>query len=269
MSNELKECRICFTHEETDNNPLISPCQCNGTSKFVHKLCLNEWRNFNRGREAWTKCMECKANYLIYRKYPEETFFYPTSKKLPLLYFVQSFTAFCCGLLLWTIEYHTDYLAIKILNFDQNIHDNKFLKSIKNDNDLIVSQIFYYSYSYYLHAIFFHIYFYFNYYNYVKNKKIYIQKIKTTAISSFIVSINFLYLYYFFIWNDYPMIFYNLSTVFTFITPYVNYLLMVKHNKILLEINFDNQEEILSYTNNPLLQDNRNENFHALNIILR
>ena len=65
------------------------------------------------------------------------------------------------------------------------------------------------------------------------------------------------------------MIFYNLSTVFTFITPYVNYLLMVKHNKILLEINFDNQEEILSYTNNPLLQDNRNENFHALNIILR
>ena len=125
MSNELKECRICFTHEETDDNPLISPCQCNGTSKFVHKLCLNEWRNFNRGREAWTKCMECKANYLIYRKYPEETFFYPTSKKLPLLYFVQSFTAFCCGLLLWTIEYHTDYLAIKILNFDQNIHDNK------------------------------------------------------------------------------------------------------------------------------------------------
>ncbi len=268
MSDEIKECRICFTEEETEENPFISPCKCRGTSKYVHKLCLNQWRNFNREREAWNKCMECKATYLIYRKFPQENFFYP-SKNLPLIYFAQSITSFVIGLLIWTIEYYTNYLAIRILNFNQKEKDDILINNMKNDHDLIIPQIFYYCYAFYLQEIFFHIYFYYNYYNYVKNKKIYTENIKLHLICSIFISINFLYLYYFFIWNDLQMLFYNFSTAFTFIAPYINYLLMKKHNSVLKEMNFANEEQILSYTSNPLLQNNSEENFHALNIIIR
>lgn len=35
----MPECRFCFESSE----PLISPCLCNGTLKYVHKKCLENW----------------------------------------------------------------------------------------------------------------------------------------------------------------------------------------------------------------------------------
>lgn len=35
-------CKICLSEEE-DNNPLISPCNCTGSMKFIHVGCLKEW----------------------------------------------------------------------------------------------------------------------------------------------------------------------------------------------------------------------------------
>ena len=53
-----KECRICF--EKSYNNDLfINPCLCSGTSKWVHKECINTWRNMNKNKEPYKKCMEC------------------------------------------------------------------------------------------------------------------------------------------------------------------------------------------------------------------
>lgn len=42
-----KLCKICLSRGESTNNPLISPCKCNGSMKFVHFECLQKW--------AWTK----------------------------------------------------------------------------------------------------------------------------------------------------------------------------------------------------------------------
>ena len=36
-------CRICLSDSQTDSNPLISPCKCAGTMKFIHIDCLQEW----------------------------------------------------------------------------------------------------------------------------------------------------------------------------------------------------------------------------------
>mgnify|MGYP002475727197 FL=1 len=38
-------CKFCFCDENTENNPLISPCQCSGSMKFIHLFCLQEWLN--------------------------------------------------------------------------------------------------------------------------------------------------------------------------------------------------------------------------------
>ena len=63
-------CRICFETEIDENDPLLNPCKCDGTSKYVHKSCLNAWRlsasedtiDFS---ERKIKCMECKHHYEI------------------------------------------------------------------------------------------------------------------------------------------------------------------------------------------------------------
>ena len=34
------QCRFCL---ETDNKPMISPCRCSGTVKYVHKECIHKW----------------------------------------------------------------------------------------------------------------------------------------------------------------------------------------------------------------------------------
>ena len=38
--NEMHYCRICYQKEVNKNDPLICPCKCNGSMKFVHLSCL-------------------------------------------------------------------------------------------------------------------------------------------------------------------------------------------------------------------------------------
>lgn len=39
------QCRICLTEGEQENDPLLCPCQCRGSIKFVHLECLRHWIN--------------------------------------------------------------------------------------------------------------------------------------------------------------------------------------------------------------------------------
>ncbi|GFZ19879.1 RING/FYVE/PHD zinc finger superfamily protein [Actinidia rufa] len=38
---EQIQCRICL---EIDGRDFIAPCKCKGTSKYVHRECLDHWR---------------------------------------------------------------------------------------------------------------------------------------------------------------------------------------------------------------------------------
>ena len=42
--NKPLKCRICFVEGDFDgNNPLISPCNCTGSVKYIHLYCLRKW----------------------------------------------------------------------------------------------------------------------------------------------------------------------------------------------------------------------------------
>ena len=56
-------CRICLENDDIDN--LIYPCMCNGNSKYVHKRCLNEWRNINHNPDNFKRCEVCHYEYDI------------------------------------------------------------------------------------------------------------------------------------------------------------------------------------------------------------
>jgi len=58
-------CRICF-EPETSDNPLIAPCRCTGSSKYIHEKCLNTWRYTNLPNSPQRRmCMECNYHYRI------------------------------------------------------------------------------------------------------------------------------------------------------------------------------------------------------------
>jgi len=64
-----RSCRICFD----DGDDLIAPCRCSGTSKWIHRSCLNHWRVSGTNPRALTHCCECNFQYELelHRKYSE------------------------------------------------------------------------------------------------------------------------------------------------------------------------------------------------------
>ena len=43
IEKKNKVCRICYMKEEEEDNPLVQPCICSGSMKFIHLSCLKQW----------------------------------------------------------------------------------------------------------------------------------------------------------------------------------------------------------------------------------
>ena len=59
--NNTYQCRICL--EDDSEEKMIYPCKCSGTSKYVHKTCLNEWRTTSENSDNFDRCELCKYEY--------------------------------------------------------------------------------------------------------------------------------------------------------------------------------------------------------------
>ena len=68
------ECRICFDSYSTLYDPMLSPCLCRGTSKWVHKSCIQHWREVNLGNEYFFICNTCRHEYSVRKVYPDEDY---------------------------------------------------------------------------------------------------------------------------------------------------------------------------------------------------
>lgn len=66
--DDARICRICL--ENSDGVDMIAPCLCRGSSKWVHRSCLDKWRltesylPFHSSKRFLT-CGTCKFNYLF------------------------------------------------------------------------------------------------------------------------------------------------------------------------------------------------------------
>ncbi|XP_054846161.1 E3 ubiquitin-protein ligase MARCHF1 isoform X1 [Eublepharis macularius] len=62
-SDDFEVCRICHC-EGDDESPLITPCRCTGTLRFVHQACLHQWI-----KSSDTRCCElCKYDFIMETK---------------------------------------------------------------------------------------------------------------------------------------------------------------------------------------------------------
>lgn len=66
-TTEGAPCRICLTETGTVSDPLISPCKCAGTMKYIHLNCLKEWikskvssRISEKGMSLYIKDLSCE-----------------------------------------------------------------------------------------------------------------------------------------------------------------------------------------------------------------
>ncbi len=70
---EEKVCRMCFSseHELGDDGmsigKLIAPCHCDGSMRYVHDTCLDQWRRKSAATEAARVCGQCHARYRFRR----------------------------------------------------------------------------------------------------------------------------------------------------------------------------------------------------------
>lgn len=62
LTLSLRSRRIC--HCEGDEGPLITPCHCTGSLRFVHQSCLQQWI-----KSSDTRCCElCKYEFIMETK---------------------------------------------------------------------------------------------------------------------------------------------------------------------------------------------------------
>ena len=154
MSDETLICRICF-EEEDEDNIFLSPCSCNGYSKYIHKSCLNKWRNMNRNSEAWEKCMECQTKYILRYKYPleNEMLCYKLNGMLVTVA-IQYVSVVFFGGMIYLIESSVDnYSTVRMLNLNKKLKTPNLLSYIEKNTSLIPC-IFYFAYTIFIQTNF-------------------------------------------------------------------------------------------------------------------
>ena len=56
-----RTCRQCWGNE--DDGPLVQPCACRGSVKWIHQHCLEEWRRTSPKEDAAYRCGQCRDEY--------------------------------------------------------------------------------------------------------------------------------------------------------------------------------------------------------------
>ena len=62
-------CYMCFDDEDTDENPLITPCKCKGDTRYVHVNCLRKWHTAEADNQVCflssvdATCSVCKTTF--------------------------------------------------------------------------------------------------------------------------------------------------------------------------------------------------------------
>ena len=67
--NKIKPvCRICYGEDSNDENPLISPCICKGSTKYIHYLCLKNWLNAKIEEEKSEDSTQTMSDCITYNR---------------------------------------------------------------------------------------------------------------------------------------------------------------------------------------------------------
>lgn len=69
QSGDHPVCYMCFDEEDTEENPMITPCKCSGDTKYVHVECLRKWHTAEADNQICflssvdATCSVCKSTF--------------------------------------------------------------------------------------------------------------------------------------------------------------------------------------------------------------
>ena len=247
LTRQTFQCRICL-EDEDDLDTLISPCRCSGTSKYVHKTCLQRWRYQDINSTAFYKCMECNEEYIILNNIEvEDEHLFSLFESVYYVFYFQlsvSFTLSLFTLLIDTV--FNDYSLVKIFPNGYNISIIDVVKK-----DYVYQNIFYLNFAIYLQNLLFMLIYVLRCFLFIKNKNaLFLMK---NVIFNTLIYYN---IYWVFM---YGMLFNQLvGTCLLFVLCYqsfsfkINQLFIERHNIVVLEINATLDTSVASMENNPL-----------------
>lgn len=246
INQENLQCRICLEDEE-NIDLLISPCRCNGTSKYVHTSCLETWRYQSISAPGFYKCMECNENYIILNndEIENQGIFDIFNNSMKVLYF-ELVISFFLNFFIYIIDvFINDYSLVKIFPY------NTRLIEIMN-NDVFYQTLFYLNFSMYIQNFIFVFIYILRCCLFVKNKK--------ELSYLMIYDIFTIFIYYNSFWlfmvgmGSYNMYEFALMTIclFELFSYKLNFEIIKKHNANIIIINERLDTGVASMYNNPL-----------------
>ena len=119
-NQKYKICRICYLEDDTLENPLIQPCICSGSMKYIHLDCLKQWLKTS----IFVKIESNKDSFLYLYKTPEcelcKTKFTDYIRHKGKLYEILDFK-----------NDFSNYLIVESITIDKN--QNKYLYIVNLD----------------------------------------------------------------------------------------------------------------------------------------
>ena len=255
--NELDtpECRICLDSDTSEKGELISPCVCAGSQKYIHRSCLNRWRNGNRDGESYTNCEICKSPYIIKRDFEMETWLIPITKFSPggiiILYSTYLYTT---GFLFWEIDYRFDYPSITLPCLEDK---HSFLCTTLPTSDVTLAMIYYMSFSSIITSLLFFSFMIGKSLWVVHRKCLYWKRMFPQLILHTAASANILLVYVIYALFDDVIFFVAFLLVVTIHTIIFNVNYCREHNKTIIRMNtIHNKDRVLSLEDNTEIREN-------------
>jgi hypothetical protein len=245
----IRECRICLDSNISEKGELISPCACAGSQKYIHRDCLNRWRNGNRDRESYTNCEICKSPYIIEQGFPLETWKIRTYNHslLPTIIYYCLYL-YTTSFFFWEIDYRLDYISITLACLEDK---QSFICRKIPSNDTAPAVIYYMSFSSIFTSCIFFLFMISKSFFSIHRKCVYWKKMFPQLALHIGASANMLFIYF-------------LYSIFPDITIFLLFLLFVTSHNIIFNLNYckehnkticimntiENQDRVLSIEDN-------------------
>ena len=68
VQKSMPTCRICYGENSNDENPLICPCICKGSMKYIHYECLKNWLNSKIEEEMSMDSNDKEVDVITYNR---------------------------------------------------------------------------------------------------------------------------------------------------------------------------------------------------------
>ena len=262
--DDERECRICLEKEDAENK-LISPCNCNGTSKYVHDTCLKKWRYINRDNDAFIKCRECNANYIILTNEIENFNF--ICYKNGMCSYVMFSSLLLFSFMILPLNYIDNInIVVNMLDFTDKNTTSVDLRETFNEDILLLSVFNIISVlSFYFNA--FNVYYFISTKFYINNYDDYFRSTKVIFFINLTYDAMYFFLYYFLKNHPYTMM--SIMFMHVVFVPFFHVALLKHHKFALNEIN-ESLYDVLSFDSNPYINRNiaLNNNVEITNIAI-